>query len=383
MTHTFNLNKRSIRIIVFHGGKKYKKNTGLIIDPNLWSQSARTLQSKCKDRKVLEKLRAIDLRLLEMEGAVSDGADIGSAIEYALTGERRRPEEVSRPTFWQYFREWGERPSPVRRQRRLYPNVIAKLMGTREDWEQIDTAYYFRLCRRMDEYGCSVNYKGAIIAKLKLVMNEGYKQKFHRNEEFRQFRRMSEVPETIALTRDELEALWTCDTFTQMERKAADLFIIGTLSVARWEDYSRLTMDNVSDGMLNYEQLKTGRTVILPASPRLVECLRRNGGRAPVLSQQKFNEAIKRACRKIGMTAKLHVSRSRGAVRVSEAKERWEMVSSHTARRTGATCLYLSGVPIKRCMLLSGHTTESNFLRYVRVSKEENAAMLAGNEFFR
>ena len=382
MTHTFNLNKRSIRLVVSHGGEKFKRATGLTIDPALWKQNAKTVPSKCKDKRVWEKLRPIHLRLAEREITASSREEVIRAIDYALTGEDRPASEITRPSFWTYFREWGERPSPVQRQRRLYPNVVAKLMGTHEDWEQIDSAYYFRLCRRMDEYGCSVNYKGAIISKLKVVMNEGYKQKFHHNEEFRQFKRMSEVPETIALTTDELDALWTCEELTQMEKKARDLFIIGVYSVARWEDYSRLTMDNISNGMLNYEQLKTGRTVILPASPRLVEALERNGGRAPSLSQQKFNEAIKRCCRKIGMTSKVHISRSKGSRRVSESVERCELTSSHTARRTGATRLYLSGVPIKRCMLLSGHTTESNFLRYVRVSKEENARMLKDNPFF-
>jgi integrase len=228
-----------------------------------------------------------------------------------------------------------------------------------------------------------VNYKGAIISKLKVVMNEGYKQKFHKNEELRQFRRMSEVPETIALTADELDRLWSCNELTQMESKARDLFIIGVYSVARWEDYSRISADNISNGMLNYEQLKTGRTVILPVSPRLQEALDRNGGIAPRLSQQKFNGAIKRCCKKIGMTDKLHISKSKGAERVSEKKERCELVSSHTARRTGATMLYLAGVPAKRIMLCTGHSTEANFMRYVRITKEENARMLADNEFFK
>lgn len=381
MTHTFNLCKRSIILIASHNGEKFRKCTGLVIDPALWSQKAKTLSAKCKDKRIYEKLRLIHLRLSEKEVIASTREDVLKAIEYGITGEEQA-DTPTRPSFWQYFREWGERPSPVQRQRRLYPNIVSKLMGEKEDWEQIDTAYYFRLCKRMDEYGCSVNYKGAIIAKLKVVMNEGYKQKFHRNEEFRQFRRMSEVPETIALTKEELEKVWTCANLTHMERKAADLFIIGTYAVARWEDYSRLSLENIHDGMLNYDQLKTGRTVILPASPRLIECLERNGGHAPDLSQQKFNAAIKRVCRKIGMTDKLHVSRSKGAWRVSEAVDRCDMVSSHTARRTGATMLYLAGVPIKRCMLISGHTTESNFMRYVRITKEENARQLAGISFF-
>lgn len=388
MTHTFNLNKRSIRIVASVGGKKIKKATGLTIDPSLWNQSAKTLKSRCGDKAVWEKLRLIHIRLEEREDGVETLPEADAVIDYAITGSSvkvanpRKKTTSPRPSFWQYFREWGERPSPVQRQRRLYPSIVSKLMGEREDWEQIDSAYYFRLCRAMDDYGCSINYKGAIIAKLKVVMNEGYKQKFHRNEEFRSFRRMSEVPETIALSSSELDALYAGEGFTQMEKKAADLFLIGTYSVARWEDYSRLSMNNINNGMLNYEQLKTGRTVIVPASPRLVSCMERNGGRAPALSQQKFNEAIKRACRKIGMTQIIHVSRSRGAFRVSSANERCEMVSSHTARRTGATLLYLSGVPIKRCMMITAHTTEANFMRYVRVSKEENARMLSSLAFF-
>ena len=379
MTHTFNLNGRTIRLVVSHRGEKFKRATGISIDPRLWNNGAKTLQTKCKDARALEVLRGIHIRLQEKEGNARTKNDVLDAIAYAFGEERKTP---TRPSFWQYFRSWGERPSPVQRQRRLYPNIVSKLMGEKEDWEQIDSAYYFRLCRAMDDYGCSVNYKGAIIAKLKLVMSEGYKQKFHRNEEFRFFKRMSEVPETIALTKDELEALWRCDSLTQMERKAADLFLIGTYAIARWEDYSRLSLANISGGMLGYEQLKTGRSVILPASPRLVACLERNGGHAPVLSQQKFNEAIKRACKKIGMTDLVHFTKSQGSSRISCEKPRYELVSSHTARRTGCTILYLSGVPAKRCMMLSGHKTERVFLSYIRIAKEENAQMLAGNEFF-
>lgn len=381
MTHTFNIDHNSIRLVVSADGKKYKKSTGLTIRPALWNQKAKTLRAKCKDAKVYEQLRIIHLRMGEAE---SIGLEPERAIEFALQGKvSARSDKQKRPTFWEYFKEWGERPSPVQRQRRLYPNIVSKMMGTREDWEDIDSAYYFRLCRAMDEYGCSVNYKGAIISKLKVVMNEGYKQKFHKNEEFRQFKRMSEVPETIALTSEELDALWTCDKLTQMERKARDLFIIGVYAVARWEDYSRITMDNIANGMLNYEQLKTGRTVMLPVSSRLLESLERNGGVAPKLSQQKFNEAIKRCCKKIGMTDKLHVSKSKGSERVSSSHERWELVSSHTARRTGATMLYLAGVPLKRVMLVSGHSTEANLMRYIRITKEDNARILSSLEFFK
>lgn len=383
MKHTFIYDKGSIRLVVSHGGKKYRKATGLTT--KLWDSNAKKLTSKCKEVDVRERLLVIDKRLREREGGVVREADVLRTMDWAITGDDSLLwiKAKTRPTFWEYFREWGERPSPVQRQRRLYPNIVSRLMGESENWEAIDSAYYYRLCRKMEDYGYSINTMGAVIDKLKIVMNEGLKQKFHTNTEFKEFKSMSEVPETIALSQEELEALWRFKSKSSWEKKARDLFIIGVYSAARWEDYSRFTLANISSGKLSYSQLKTGATVIIPASSRLVKCLKRNGGAAPKLSQQKFNEAIKKVCEGIGMTAPVHYSIGRGLGREHYVKRRCDMVSSHTARRTGATLLYKSGVPIKQCMMITGHKSESTFLGYIRISKEENAELLSKNPFFK
>ena len=380
MKHTFVYDKGSIRLVVSHQGKVYRKATGLTT--KLWDSSAKKLASKCKDVKVREKLMQIEKRLLDREGGAKTESDAKRIMAWAITGEVF-PVRKGVPSFWEYFREWGERPSPVQRQRRLYPNIVSRLMGESENWDAIDSAYYYRLCRKMEDYGYSINTMGAVIDKLKIVMNEGFKQKFHTNTEFKEFKSMSEVPETIALSQEELEALWRFKSKSSWEKKARDLFIIGVYSAARWEDYSRFTLANISSGKLSYSQLKTGATVIIPASSRLVKCLKRNGGAAPKLSQQKFNEAIKKVCEGIGMTAPVHYSIGKGAGREHHVKRRCDMVSSHTARRTGATLLYKSGVPIKQCMMITGHKSESTFLGYIRISKEENAELLSKNPFFK
>lgn len=380
MKHTFVYDKGSIRLVVSHQGKVYRKATGLTT--KLWDSSAKKLASKCKDVKVREKLMQIEKRLLDREGDAKTESDAKRIMAWAITGEVF-PVRKGVPSFWEYFREWGERPSPVQRQRRLYPNIVSRLMGESENWDAIDSAYYYRLCRKMEDYGYSINTMGAVIDKLKIVMNEGFKQKFHTNTEFKEFKSMSEVPETIALSQEELEALWRFKSKSSWEKKARDLFIIGVYSAARWEDYSRFTLANISSGKLSYSQLKTGATVIIPASSRLVKCLKRNGGAAPKLSQQKFNEAIKKVCEGIGMTAPVHYSIGKGAGREHHVKRRCDMVSSHTARRTGATLLYKSGVPIKQCMMITGHKSESTFLGYIRISKEENAELLSKNPFFK
>ena len=54
----------------------------------------------------------------------------------------------------------------------------------------------------------------------------------------------------------------------------------------------------------------------------------------------------------------------------------------HTGRRSFATNMYKRRFPTIAIMRLTGHTTESNFLKYIKVTAEENALMMA-EEFFK
>lgn len=62
--------------------------------------------------------------------------------------------------------------------------------------------------------------------------------------------------------------------------------------------------------------------------------------------------------------------------------EKWQVISSHTARRSFATNAYLAGIPVFRIMLITGHKTEESFFRYIRIGKAENARELAQHPFF-
>ena len=55
---------------------------------------------------------------------------------------------------------------------------------------------------------------------------------------------------------------------------------------------------------------------------------------------------------------------------------KWELVTTHTARRSFATNMYKSGFPTLSIMKITGHQTESAFLLYIKVTSEENATRL-------
>ena len=390
MTHTFNIDKGSIRLVVSHKGKQYKRATGLTTDPSLWNREAKSLPAKCKDKRIWDELRAIHLRAEEKQEEARTEEDVLRIMEYAITGSM--PPETGkdgavRParklTFWEYFEEWANREGSQRRQKKLCYNNIAKFMGKDFDWDDVDSAFHFRLVQKMQDADFALNYQWKTISQLKTVMNEGRKLKYHTNLEYQDFKTKREDVDTVYLTNEEVERLWEYVPKGELDRKARDLFLLGVYSCARFSDYSRLTKDMIHDGVIHFTQVKTASSVMVPASPRLVSILDRNGGRAPDLAQQHLNEWIKRVCKAVGIDEMVEVTVSNGIAHKTELKHKYEMVSSHTARRTGITLLYMTGIPLQQVMLISGHKDEDSIRHYLRLTKKENVELLRDNPFFK
>ena len=61
----------------------------------------------------------------------------------------------------------------------------------------------------------------------------------------------------------------------------------------------------------------------------------------------------------------------------SKPYEKWELISSHTCRRTACTNMFKMRIPVKQIMMISGHKKESTFYKYIKITAEENAIMLS------
>ena len=66
-----------------------------------------------------------------------------------------------------------------------------------------------------------------------------------------------------------------------------------------------------------------------------------------------------------------------------EYKPKYIRVSSHTARRSAATNMALNGTPLRDIMQITGHKSEATLLKYIKITKEENARRLKDNPFFK
>lgn len=368
-----------IRITINHKGKSYKQNSGLSCRTKDWSKA----KQRCSNAAVQDKMREIRNKLEALLDDNSTERDILAALNSLKIDSLRMPaRKKGVPTLWQYFADVdGLSPAMCKLRRGAY-NCIHDLMGDDIDWQDVDSAFFFELKRKMAKAKLSINTQANYAGVLKSVMKDGYRLKYHECTDYEDFRIRRELPDTIYLTEDELQKLWDVHLEIGTEIKARDLFLLGVYTAARYSDCVTFTKRNIVGNKFRYTQKKTGQSVVMPLSPKVKLLLQRNGWAAPQLALPNYDRSIKSAAMKAGIITPTEVTRTVGARHKTESAPKCDFIGSHTARRTGCTLLYKSGVPLKVCMYLSGHTSESNFLRYIRITKEEGADMLAKLDFF-
>ena len=89
-----------------------------------------------------------------------------------------------------------------------------------------------------------------------------------------------------------------------------------------------------------------------------------------------MNDYIKEIGKEVGIDEMILQTRTKGGMKIQKSVPKYELISTHTGRRSFATNLYLSEFPAISIMKITGHKTEEAFLRYIRISPEQNANLL-------
>lgn len=193
----------------------------------------------------------------------------------------------------------------------------------------------------------------------------------------------------VFLSMNEITRIYYYKFENQDKRKAKerirDLFVVGCLTALRYSDYSTLTADNLQNGYIVKRTKKTNVDVKVPAHDYVKEIFTKYNGQIPSgLCIQYFNKYLKLIMREIGLNDKITFSYTKGGKLKTVTREKWELISSHTARRSAATNMYLTGrMKTLEIMKLTGHRSEQNFFRYIRLTSDDTARSISGDMFFR
>lgn len=145
-------------------------------------------------------------------------------------------------------------------------------------------------------------------------------------------------------------------------------------------------------------QEKTGNSVVIPIlNDSLLHIAEKYDYEIPQVNDVVLNRYIKQILKELSetvpalarlertvLTMKERTKEERGEVSFMRdakgyvVKPRYDLVSSHTARRSGITNLYLTGLfDSFQMMSVSGHKDEKTFNEYIKLSSDEIADAIA------
>lgn len=199
--------------------------------------------------------------------------------------------------------------------------------------------------------------------------------------------------DSIALNEDELVRLMMAD-LSGMPVKAElarDLFIAGVCLCLRHSDYSQIDKENLEimevDGkkvwVLHIRQQKTENEVTIPCRPELKAILKKYDYHLPSLTQQTLNRHIKKIARVAGIDTPTKIRYTKAGKKITEMVPKWSLVSTHTARRTGATLMYYKGVDVYDIMRITGHRSPEMLRKYIKAEAMDTVRKLHNTPFFR
>lgn len=229
------------------------------------------------------------------------------------------------------------------------------------------------------ERNLTPGYFGDLIKTLKSVMNDSYERGYHTNQKHksRHFIKETSEADTVFLDKTKLATLLS---FNFSDKPALDnarnLFLLGAYSGLRFSDFTNIKLENISEDYLRVRTQKTKDFLSIPISKELREVLSRYPNGIKAISNQRLNSFIKVACKEAGFTEMVSIRKFDKGKEIYATVPFYELVSSHTARRSWATNAFKSGYPTILIQAITGHKTESAFLKYIRMDNEDKSAMM-------
>jgi integrase len=394
-------------LIRFKNGRKfdYTSSTELKVDPKNWSKAKQKIKNTVGDKTK----DAINNHLTDLRKHILDTFNLDNAAgvyidkqwlqkQIALYFNRPLNETVLEDIYFLPFIENFIKEAPTRiiksTNKPVSAGTIAKYKSTEKKliayeehfktkikFSDLDLTFHKQFMTfLMDVEKLGINTAGKFIKNIKSFAREAILLGLPVNNEINHpnFFAPTEITDDIYLNDQEINKIYNQD-FNDNERldNARDLFIIGLRTGLRVSDFLRLKQTNIKNGFIEIKTQKTGQEVVIPMHWQIKEILKKRNGFPTKLSDQKFNLYIKDVAELSGLNEQTKGSKINKETNRKEKGSfpKYQLITSHICRRSFASNLY-GELPNMVIMGITGHKTETQFLKYIKITPKENANKL-------
>jgi site-specific recombinase XerD len=362
----------NIKIYISNDGKKRYERTPHYVRPEEWDNNLGRLKAKSPLAKRINALltrteREIKGRLVGLNGSL-----IKLIADYLE--ECRNGENDLKPGTWKKF---------IGHYNHLQAYMVAKGI---EDigFADVTLQFYTDFNKYLKKKGVGRSGVANNIKHLKKFMQIGLDLELHSNVAFKAkaFKAERIRPnDKIYLSTAEINSLADLNLSSRPAlEKERDRFLVSYYMVLRYGDSIRISQANITrhGGHHYYKNIaeKTETVSFVPIKPAALDLIKKHNYNLSGDTNQEANRKLKTIAAMAGILTNMA---GPGGGNIPKSS----MVTTHTARRSAATNLLLSGVPLSEIMQLGGWKFEATLKQYLLAGGIKLAQLSAGREFFR
>jgi len=383
-----NAKKGVIRLDFSYGTNRLRYVFGISIEEKLWSKTKQRFKSSAANSLELnQRLSFISKETISIyyeliNSNISPSNEmLKEKIKEKISGKSNKL------SFYDYVDEFIERSKNTKKSNTISEygytlrdiQAFEKYSRRRVDWETLDMKFYDAyMDYQYNVKGNSQNLFGKRIKTIKTFLNDAYERGINKHLMYRGFKVLQIETDAIYLTEEELDKIYALD-LSQNKRleKVRDLFIVECNTGLRYNDLMNITKENILKESIRIKVSKTGQilnTLLLPITKKILSKYQHN---LPKISNVNYNLYIKEVGQLAGIQESITKDTYKSGKAVSFKRKKYQLITTHTSRRSFATNMYKRGYSPVQIMSITGHKKESTFLKYIRITNEESVRMIS------
>jgi integrase len=395
-----NLKSETVIMMVFHfNSDKLRISTGRSILPKYWNnknQRAKEIIEYKEHYLLNQHLENQAAKIINEYNQILD--EVGYVDKNVLKDRflsNKTNKEKKKLTFWGYFEEFIIFKRKELGEIKDYNNSLRKHVlatekklnrkATFESIKKLDNGFIeamenyltFDAINAKGEKGLAVNTIGKQFKNLKVFLNWCFDREYIQGFSTKHIKVRQEVLDEIYLTKEEVDKLFDLKINNSLQQLIRDCFILGCETSLRISDLKLLKEHHISkkegEEAIRMEHKKTKNKVVIPLSKRAFSILKKHNFTFNFSANNDFNSTIKEICKKAKIDTPHTIYRTVRNKRQEFVYKKYELVSSHTCRRTFCTLKVLDGIPVSYIRKISGHNSERTFFRYLKMDNETAA----------
>ena len=194
----------------------------------------------------------------------------------------------------------------------------------------------------------------------------------------------------IFLTKEELMKVYDFDFgHKNYLSQVRDVFCFCCFTSLRYSDVYNLRRSNITDSEIHITTIKTHDTLTIELNRYSRAILDKyadipfpDDKALPVITNQKMNDYLKEMGKVCGIDTPITITRYKGTQRYDKTYKKYELLSTHCARRTFVCNAIMLGIPTNIVMKWTGHSDYATMKPYLDIADEtRRSAMTAFNRF--